>query len=83
VELIKAVCADGRLVRISSDLVFTPGFVADAERVIRERGRAEGVTVSDFRQAIGTSRKFALPVLEYFDGIGLTRRQGDVRVLRS
>jgi selenocysteine-specific elongation factor len=39
--------------------------------------------VATFRDALGTSRRFALPLLEYFDGRGLTRRQGDYRVLRE
>ncbi len=82
-ELIRAVCADGRLIRISPDLVLSPEFVAEAERVVRDRGRPPGVTVSGFRQAIGTSRKYALPILEYFDARGLTRRQGDLRVVRG
>ena len=41
------------------------------------------ITVSDFRQALGTSRKYALPLLEYFDAHGVTRRHGDVRLLRN
>jgi hypothetical protein len=28
---------------------------------------------------MGTSRKFTIPVLEYFDELGVTRRVGDVR----
>ena len=82
-ELIRAVCADGRLVRISPDIVITPGLVARAEALLREAGAPPGITVSSFREALGTSRKYALPILEYFDARGLTRRQGDVRILRS
>jgi selenocysteine-specific elongation factor len=82
-ELIKAVCTDGRLVRISPEVVVTPAFLARAEAVVRERGGAPGVTVSAFREALGTSRKYALPILEYFDARGFTRRQGDYRVLRG
>jgi selenocysteine-specific elongation factor len=81
-ELIKAVCAEGRLVRISQDIVITPGLLARAEALVRERATAPGITVSSFREALGTSRKYALPILEHFDAKGLTRRQGDVRVLR-
>ena len=82
-ELIDAACADGRLVRISAELVMTPELLARAEAVARRAGDAGGITVSAFRQALGTSRKFALPLLEYFDATGITRRQGDVRVLRN
>jgi selenocysteine-specific elongation factor len=82
-ELIQAVCSDGRLIRVSPDIVISPGFLARAEAVVRERGGPPGITVSAFREALGTSRRFALPILEYFDGRGLTRRQGDYRVLRA
>ena len=40
----------------------------------------EGFTVSEARQALGISRKYALPLLTYFDATGITRRQGDRRV---
>ena len=34
------------------------------------------------RDAFGTSRRYALPLMEYFDGVGLTQRDGDLRRLR-
>jgi selenocysteine-specific elongation factor len=45
------------------------------------RGSLTGLTVSDIRDLLGTSRKYAVPICEYFDRSGLTRRQGDQRVL--
>jgi selenocysteine-specific elongation factor len=36
--------------------------------------------VSEFKDAAKTSRKYAVPLLEYFDRKGITRRQGDFRV---
>jgi selenocysteine-specific elongation factor len=83
-ELIGAVCADGRLVRAGPDLLVTPSLLHRAETIVREAaGRPGGLTVSAFREALGTSRKYALPILEHFDRTGLTRRSGDVRVLRG
>jgi len=82
-ELIRAAVAEGRLVRISADIVVTPGLVGRAEEILRARGSPSGITVSAFREAMGTSRRFALPLLEFFDAAGITRRQGDVRVLRE
>lgn len=38
-------------------------------------------TMADARAALATSRKYAIPLLEHFDKVGLTRRNGDVRVL--
>jgi selenocysteine-specific elongation factor len=42
--------------------------------------RPEGVTVAEVRDALGTSRKFLLPLLAVLDGTGVTRRRGDVRI---
>jgi selenocysteine-specific elongation factor len=40
----------------------------------------EGVSVSDVRSALGTSRKYAMPLLAHMDATGMTRRRGDLRV---
>jgi selenocysteine-specific elongation factor len=45
-------------------------------------GRGE-ITVAQFRELIGSNRKYALALLGHFDAEGLTARQGDVRVLLS
>ncbi len=38
------------------------------------------LNVADFKQKSGLTRKFAIPVLEYFDRQGLTKRKGNVRL---
>jgi selenocysteine-specific elongation factor len=82
-ELVTACVATGRLVRVSEDLVLTPGFAARAEAVARsEAAKPDGLTVSRYRELLGTSRKYALPILAWLDDRGITRRQGDVRRLR-
>jgi selenocysteine-specific elongation factor len=81
-ELIGAVCSEGRLVRISPDLVMTPATVERALALIRAAGTG-GVTVSEVREGLGTTRKYAVPLLEFLDGQGRTRRVGDVRVARD
>ncbi len=42
--------------------------------------RPDGVTVSEIRQELGTTRKFVMPLLAQLDGTGLTRRRGDRRI---
>jgi selenocysteine-specific elongation factor len=79
-EVLDAAVRSGALVRVSPELVMTPAFVAKAESIAR--AAKEGITVSAFREALGTSRKFALPILEHFDRSGVTRRDGDLRVPR-
>jgi selenocysteine-specific elongation factor len=81
-ETIEAAVRSGALVRISPDLVLTSGFVSVAVDAVREAGEA-GVTVSDVRRRLGTSRKYAVPLLEHLDRTGATRRSGDLRFARG
>lgn len=80
--MIQVLLEQGTLVRLEGDLFFhreTIGRLAElVRRTIREKG---SLSVGEFRDLTGSSRKFAVPLLEYFDSIRLTRRVGDVRVL--
>lgn len=40
----------------------------------------QGVTVAEVREELGTSRKWAMPLLSHLDANGVTRRRGDLRV---
>jgi selenocysteine-specific elongation factor len=40
-------------------------------------------TVSELRQAVSASRRIVIPLLERFDREGVTRRDGDKRMLKS
>jgi selenocysteine-specific elongation factor len=80
--VIDAAIGAGILVRIASDLVVTPAFVDRAVTEIRSTG-ASGMTVGALRERLGTSRKYAVPLVEYLDTRGLTARRGDVRVARG
>ena len=42
--------------------------------------KPEGVTVAEVRDALGTTRKYLLPLLGHLDATGVTRRRGDVRI---
>lgn len=42
---------------------------------------ADGLTMSEIRTLLDTSRKYAVPLCEYLDRIGFTQRDGDVRRL--
>ena len=74
--------AVGDLVRIDS----TTYLHTDSERLLRETvGKLieteGGSSVSAVREALGSTRKFVVPLLEYLDRVGYTRRVGDQRVL--
>jgi selenocysteine-specific elongation factor len=79
-DVVDAASRAGTVVRVSPDLVLHPAFV---DRAVGEvRAHPEGITVSAFREALGTSRKYAVPLVEWMDREGITRREGDLRVPR-
>ena len=79
-SVIEAAARAGLVVQVSPDLVFSPAVVDRAMTVVR--AAPDGITVSAFREALETSRKFALPLLEHFDRTGVTRRDGNLRFPR-
>jgi selenocysteine-specific elongation factor len=72
------------VVRLGPDLHFSaPAVVAARERIV-DYLKANGTMLAkDARDVLGTSRKYAVPLLEYFDAQGLTKRDGDVRTLKA
>ncbi len=70
----------GALIKIKDEIVFHRDVLAGVSAQLTEYLAQKGsITVSEFRQQVGTSRKFAVPLLEYFDSRRITRREGDVR----
>jgi len=80
--VIDAASRAGTVVRISPELVVAPSLVERAIALVHQHA-ADGITVSMLREALGTSRKFAVPLAEWLDGQGITRRRGDVRFPRE
>ena len=81
-DAVDAAARAGHVVRVAPDLVFLPSVIERAEAIVAD-ARETGITVSAFREALGTSRKFAVPLLGWFDQRGITRREGDLRYPRS
>jgi len=74
---------DGAALRLG-DLWLAQAVVEGARRRMGEHFAAGAKTLSviEFKALTGLARKQAVAVLEHFDRLGLTRRQGDARVLR-
>ncbi|MGC8784154.1 MAG: selenocysteine-specific translation elongation factor [Armatimonadota bacterium] len=80
--MIQVLLEQGVLVRLEADLFFHRETIEQLAELVRRTIREKGsLSVGEFRDLTGSSRKFAVPLLEYFDSIRLTRRVGDVRVL--
>jgi len=82
-EALASLLAVGAFVRVGDDL-YRRSQIEKAQKaiaaVIAEKGSA---TMAQLRDVLGTSRKYALPLMEHFDSIGFTLRDGDLRRLRS
>jgi selenocysteine-specific elongation factor len=83
-KIMKILIEQDQLVRIDKDLYFHQDAVERAREIlvayIREQGGLESVK---FKYLLNTTRKFAIPLLDYFDRINVTRRVGYTRYLRT
>jgi selenocysteine-specific elongation factor len=80
--LVRALLDAGDLVK-AGDVVFTRGSVEEAMATIKDAIEREGpLPTSAIREILGTSRKYAIPLLEFLDAKSFTRRDGDRRALR-
>jgi len=75
---------EGKIIKVKEDLYFH----ADAVNNLKEKTVAfltanEDMSAPQFKDIAGVSRKFLIPLLEYFDSKHLTIRVGDIRKLRK
>lgn len=78
--LLRLLQQQGRIVA-AGQFWFTSEAVEQAVAKVRGHFAAEEqLTLAQFRDYLDTSRKYALPLMEYLDGAGYTRRRGDVRI---
>jgi selenocysteine-specific elongation factor len=73
--------AEGHLVPIAPELYLHADAEAEMRRRVADRlTTGSGLTVAEIRDLLGTTRKYAVPLCEHLDRVGLTRREGDLRV---
>jgi selenocysteine-specific elongation factor len=68
----------GTLVRLADGVYVHQSVIASARETIAQK-KGQTIDVGQFKDLFGLSRKIAIPLLEFFDREGVTRRQGDVR----
>ena len=71
----------GRAIKASEDFFFDTAALAALEQAVRDALANGPASAADLKDAMGLSRKHAIPVLEHFDDTGVTRRVGDAREL--
>jgi selenocysteine-specific elongation factor len=74
---IAAAARAGLLLRVTEQVVLAPGAQAQAAQILA--GLPQPFTTAEARQALGTTRRVAIPLLEYLDRSGITQRLPDDR----
>lgn len=83
-ELLQVLVDQGRAVRLKENVVFHREVLQKVEATLVQFLREHReITPVEFKDLLGVSRKYAIPLLEYFDSQKLTIRVGDKRVLRG
>ena len=83
-ELLEVMVKDGILIKVKEDLYFHRDVMGELEKrliaFLKERGE---ISTPQFKEMTGVSRKYTIPIIEYFDRSQVTVRVGDNRVLRK
>ena len=81
-EILHVLKSEGKVTEITRDLWYFSNVLKDMESSVRNFFEAhDGMAVTDFKKLTGTTRKHAIPLLEYLDKHDVTFRDGNKRVL--
>ncbi len=82
-EALRFLCDTSEVLRLGDEVILSASAFAEMKERVTATLRARGAaTTSELRQMLGTTRRILVPLLEHFDRVGLTTRQGDRRSLR-
>ena len=84
VELLEMAVENGDLAKLNSDYFLHCDVIKEVKSKLTQAPNVgAGLTMSEIRTLLDTSRKYAVPLCEYLDRVGFTERDGDVRRLTS
>ncbi len=81
-KLVTLLLRDRVLVKLADDLVFHQSALQGLRQLMAaQKTRTPKIDVPTFKDLIGVTRKYAIPLLEYLDQQRITRRVGDERII--
>jgi selenocysteine-specific elongation factor len=81
-KLVTLLLRDRVLIKLADDLVFHRNALESLRQVMAaQKAKSPRIDVPTFKDLIGVTRKYAIPLLEYLDQQRVTRRVGDERVI--
>jgi selenocysteine-specific elongation factor len=83
-DMLTLLMDEGNIVKTKDDLYFHVDAVDAIKKKLVDFLKANGeITTPQFKEMTGVSRKYLIPLIEYFDATNVTIRIGDTRKLRS
>ena len=82
-EILKLGHESKSLVLLEGGVAYTPVQIQRLMKRAQEAFQERPFAASEFRDAIGASRKYVIPLLEHFDKLGFTLRVGDKRFIKK
>ncbi|MFZ5449423.1 MAG: selenocysteine-specific translation elongation factor [Thermodesulfobacteriota bacterium] len=83
-QLLQVLVNQGRLIKVKEDLYFHQAAISELKAALIDfLKKNREITVVQFKDLTQTSRKFTIPLLEYFDTTRTTVRVGEARRLRE
>ena len=83
-QLLQVLVNQGRLIKVKEDLYFHQAAIEALKAALIDfLKQNREITVNQFKDLTQTSRKFSIPLLEYFDSTRTTVRVGETRRLRE
>lgn len=83
-KILQLLIDGGLIVRVTGEMFFYRAALDDLVsrlKVFAEQSKDRTIDVAAFKDIAGVSRKYAIPLLEYFDRERITRRDGDKRII--
>ena len=83
-KLVQLLVSRGQIVKATDEFYFSRGAIDDTIKKLQDYAATTPdrlIDVPKFKELTGVSRKYAIPLLEYLDGEGVSRRAGDKRVI--
>jgi selenocysteine-specific elongation factor len=83
-DVLQLLVEENELIKVKEDLYFQHGAIDDLKKrlvaFLRDKG---AISTPEFKEMTGASRKYVIPLAEYFDANNVTIRVGDTRQLRK
>lgn len=80
-KLVELAIAQGHLVRVCAQWCLHADVERDVRRTLEEHFGRSSFAVRELRELLNVSRKYLIPLCEYLDRIGFTKREGDLRTI--